>query len=222
MHIYSLFQSIDGEVNARGQGCLSTFLRLSMCNCNCRYCDVPEAREEYDEASIDDLTQWIVELGCPNITITGGEPLLQAEDLLILIHRISARMRRAHFSIETNGTLEPFKVIPPLENVSFVVDYKLPGAGTKLPLRNLEAIYGKLRHTDWIKFVITNAEDYRTAKDAVQGFCGGLANSPRLAFSPVMGPNAVMTPKVLMKNMIRDGLWDIILNCQIHKLINVE
>lgn len=38
LKVNEIFLSIDGEVNHMGQGCFSTFIRLSGCNCKCSYC----------------------------------------------------------------------------------------------------------------------------------------------------------------------------------------
>jgi len=38
MRVYSLFNSIDGEVNRYGQGTLTTFIRVAGCNLRCKHC----------------------------------------------------------------------------------------------------------------------------------------------------------------------------------------
>ena len=43
MIVYSMFESMDGEVNCQHAGCLTTFIRLAGCNLNCTYCDSRKA-----------------------------------------------------------------------------------------------------------------------------------------------------------------------------------
>jgi 7-carboxy-7-deazaguanine synthase len=218
--IHSIFQSIDGECNFRGQGCLTTFLRVSNCNLRCSYCDVPDAQTGGTYTSIDAAVEHLTRLDCPNLTITGGEPLLQAEAVYTLIQRLSVRLPRLSVSIETNGTQEPFKIIPPLKFVSFVVDFKLPSAKVDLPLLDFSKVYGKLRKIDWIKLVIKDEEDYIQARTAVERLF--YKNSARMAFSPMFGENIVLTPSLLAQKMIKDRLWNVTLSVQIHKFIGVS
>jgi len=225
VRVHSIFSSIDGEVNARGQGSLSTFLRLSQCNLQCPYCDVPGAQlvSSGDEVHLDVLFTTLRMMECPNITITGGEPLLQAKELNELILRFLVRSdKKWNFSIETNGTIAPFEVISPtLPSVSFVVDYKLPSAENTLPV-NFSDIYRELRTQDWVKFVICDEYDYQIAVEVVRRHFGQ-PNKARLAFSPVFGQTTQTTwPKQVAKWMMRDGLWHVNLNVQIHRLLDLE
>ncbi len=123
MNVTEIFTSIDGEVNHFGQGVMTTFIRLAGCNLACSYCDTPKAHHAGKQMTIPTILLNVIELGCRKITITGGEPLLQAEETLPLIDILTTE--GYDVSIETNGTLYiPLSYIR-YENVSWVVDYKL-------------------------------------------------------------------------------------------------
>ena len=44
MRVYSVYSSVDGEVNGFYQGRQATFIRLAGCNLNCSYCDTDYVR----------------------------------------------------------------------------------------------------------------------------------------------------------------------------------
>jgi len=177
---------------------------------------------------LNEVVATVEELGCPNITITGGEPLLQGEEVWILIESLkySSKLRNPTFSIETNGTISPFKIFRlDDDKVSFVVDYKLPSSGLKgkSATPDFAAVYKKLRSHDWIKCVIADSRDYEIAKYIVESYSPHIP--ARFAFSPL----CIGTPtrhfgllaSQLADWMIRDRLWNVLLSCQIHKLIDM-
>lgn len=223
MQIHEIFTSIDGEVNFRSQGRPATFIRVAGCNLCCPWCDVPEAQSGGTATDVEEVAQRVMALGCPNITITGGEPLLQAEEVLQLTHLI--RLKDTTFSIETNGTIPPFNVFPPsAKHIAFVVDYKLPSSGVKGKYITSEfnAVYGRLRPTDWIKFVIADDKDYEIAHYIAKTYVWNIA--AQFAFSPLYSEDYtefVRRANHLTKRMIADKLWHVTLNCQLHKLIRM-
>lgn len=224
LRIHSIFQSLDGEVNTWGQGIPSTFLRLQGCNLKCSYCDIPEAQDPGggDEMTVEDVFQNIRTTGCPKITITGGEPLLQAKELhelLILLFKSSFSV-----SIETNGTFSP-KVLqlgPPLfpfgYNIHFVMDYKLSSVIHPQGVFMYAENFQPLDSEDWVKFVIGSREDYEEAKDSIK-LLQGAGCQARIAFSPV---HETLPGKILADWILGDKLWNVTLNIQIQKFIGVS
>lgn len=104
--INEIFYSVQGEgVRA---GCPSLFLRFSKCNLQCTIashgfdCDT-----EFESGELMDGEEIVYRLGrlserCRWVTLTGGEPALQVDDVLIdVLHRAGYRL-----AIETNGSLE--------------------------------------------------------------------------------------------------------------------
>ena len=102
------FVSINGEGPRAGE--LAVFLRFCGCNLNCGYCDTRWANTadvKYEFASAEELVAYVKSTGIKNVTLTGGEPLLQA-DIAYLIELLGAS--GAEVEIETNGSV-------PLKNI---------------------------------------------------------------------------------------------------------
>ena len=118
------FVSINGEGIKSGQ--LAVFIRFKGCNLNCTYCDTKWANEEnayYEVMTDDEILEYIVKTNICNVTLTGGEPLLQPniEKLIIKLAENSISCE-----IETNGSID-IANIRKKEDVttSFTMDYKL-------------------------------------------------------------------------------------------------
>jgi 7-carboxy-7-deazaguanine synthase len=214
MRIHSHFLSIDGEVNFMGQGIPSIFLRLQGCNIRpfCSYCDVPEAQDPKggQEMSVQEVFDIIRGYECPKITITGGEPLLQDKEIHKLLNRLFPYKYK--ISIETNGTISTARFREcrkPDPDVALVVDYKFSG-------HNPEA-FKYLREWDWVKVVVAGRDDFEAARDVLKWSraCGSKA---RFALSPVHG---VLPGKVLAEWILDAKMWDVTLNCQIHKFLSL-
>ena len=76
--VVETFVSINGEGTRAGQ--LAMFVRFKGCNLRCEYCDTMWANEkdaEYKVMSGEELLDSIKNSGVKNVTLTGGEPLLQ-------------------------------------------------------------------------------------------------------------------------------------------------
>ena len=72
------FISINGEGSRAGE--LAVFLRFCGCNLNCGYCDTRWANTsdvKYELISAEELVAYVKSTGVKNVTLTGGEPLLQ-------------------------------------------------------------------------------------------------------------------------------------------------
>jgi organic radical activating enzyme len=143
LYVSEIFSSIQGEGLLAGRRQL--FVRLVECNLECRYCDTIHetgdiCRSETSPGSgiFDELpqpltaervtalvAQWVERLpkAHHSISITGGEPLLQAEALRELLPQLH-RLLPIH--LETNGTL-PAKLEQVLEHLDYIsMDMKLP------------------------------------------------------------------------------------------------
>lgn len=144
--VNEIFGSIDGEGIRTGE--LATFIRLAGCNLRCSYCDTSYALQmtQGNKMTIDEIVERANEIGYRNITLTGGEPLLQKNSLKL----IEALIENGFLvNIETNGSMD----ITPLldKNVIITLDYKTLASGVndKMLLSNLD----KLRAIDVLKFV---------------------------------------------------------------------
>lgn len=212
MWISEIFRSIDGEVNRWGQGTQSTFVRFSGCSERCEYCDTKYAwdREQGKTMTVGEVVARVKSLGCSKATITGGEPLEQREavfELVDLLHSMGFSI-----SLETNG-LHSIKGLPHF--VCVVMDVKLDRDcwEVRKNIRGLNA-------GDFVKIVIRNFEDYGRAKGLVNVEEGMV--QARFAFSPVFNNNQFFNAAQILQCLQEDGLSDVVLNIQIHKLLEVK
>lgn len=216
--INDIFPSINGEVSRLGQGSLCTFIRVQGCNLKCSYCDTEHAQafNKGTPKTINQVVKEVRSLHLKNITITGGEPLCQRENLFKLVRRLK-NLSGYHISIETNGSIP----IPPWEVDCWVADWKTPSSGMRdqMVLKHLEY----LDANDFLKFVIANREDFEDAISVIKqlnkidyGY-----NNPRFAFSPT---HRVLPAELLVKWMLEEKRCrdnSIILNLQLHKIVGV-
>ena len=94
-------------------GVPSVFLRLATCNLSCAWCDTKytwdwqnfDYQTEVVELESSEIQQKIQTFDCSHVVITGGEPLLQQDELEPLVASLA---RDGYtFEVETNGTIAP-------------------------------------------------------------------------------------------------------------------
>jgi len=217
MIINEIFTSIDGEVSRFHQGTMSTFIRFAGCNLKCPYCDTQYAQQNWQgkEYSVEEVLDKVQEIGCKKVTITGGEPLLQKDELLLLIRNLYSKGYK--ITVETNGSI----AIPPAfvfeldidgcpEEFCWAVDYKL-WCWEKMITRN----YLFLNENDWIKFVLQSPQEYVLAKETI-GLLRDKGCRARMALSPAFG---MFDPVELILMIKNDRFWDVTVNLQLHKII---
>lgn len=99
LDVSEIFYSVQGEGPLVGVP--SVFLRLNRCNLRCSWCDSKHTWDAEGNMMDDfDVAQQLSSYNSNHIVITGGEPLLQHEELYHMI----CRFKDYHFTIETNGT----------------------------------------------------------------------------------------------------------------------
>lgn len=206
--VISIFESIDGEVNGFHQGALTTFIRMSGCNLRCKYCDTTYSFTGGNDMTLDEVVDCVCRLKPRKITITGGEPLIYDE----MLHLINKLILKHGFkvSVETNGTL------PKLfhdANLSWVFDYKLPSSGMEHKMR-VENFVGLSKSTDWVKFVISDEQDFERALE-VREILEKSGVETNFAYSPV----PEFSTDKLLQLLLTHGKGDEVLSIQIHKLI---
>lgn len=213
MKVNEIFVSIDGEVNRFCQGKFSTFVRLQKCNLNCDWCDAPGARngEGGEEMSVREVLDQIARRECPKVTITGGEPMLQWDQVNELIMELTRL--RCNVTIETNGTIEIPYLALRHHRVGWVIDYKLD-CPDKMVMDNFKG----LPDTNWVKIVVGPGE-YQKARAVITMLRDWGCNA-QIALSPVdSDPD---TARWLLNMLVTDKLWDVALNLQLHKIIGVR
>ena len=118
MKVVEKFISINGEGRRAGE--LAVFIRFKGCNLNCSYCDTKWANEpacDYEELSPDKICEYVSETGIKNVTLTGGEPLLQ-KDIRSLVEKLLNKSD-IRVEIETNGAVD----IAPLANALILINF---------------------------------------------------------------------------------------------------
>lgn len=219
LHVNEIFTSIDGEVNRWGQGCISVFIRLAGCQMRCSYCDTERALDIKNSTpmSVAEISQLVIETGIDKVTITGGEPLTQGDSLSDLLWRLSVAGK--NISVETNGGFIPSHRDQTLRNVDWVFDYKLPSSGMVHKRITDEDYVSLLSHRCRIKFVIKTDEDYNEAVRMYHFLRTKQFQPMPIAFSPMMGIFGAIEPEQLLFRMVRDKLFDVTFNVQIHRFI---
>jgi 7-carboxy-7-deazaguanine synthase len=152
MKIAEIFQSLQGEGKNQGKPCL--FIRFAGCNLRCRWCDTVYAQTGGIEMSIDTVLEHVWRLNPSYVCITGGEPLLQSDE----VEKLAATLhqRGTYIDIETNGTVNFTRLQP---YASICMDVKCPSSGEQSDIELLDA----LRPQDTVKFVIQDEKDSRYA-----------------------------------------------------------
>ncbi len=204
------FISINGEGAHAGE--LAAFIRFKGCNLCCSYCDTQWANAPdapCTEKSAEALTEWVRESGVKNVTLTGGEPLLQ-EGIAALIDALTGQGCRVE--IETNGSiaLEPFAALS--RRPVFTMDYKLPESGMEHAMRAEN--FALLDAHDSVKFVVGSADDLARAKEIIDRY---LSHSPcHIFLSPVFGK---IEPATMVEFMQDNKMVNTRLQLQLHKFI---
>ena len=204
LKINEIYHSIQGESTSAGRPCV--FVRLTYCNLRCTYCDTEYAFYEGKDFSIEQVIDVIEKYNCKLVEITGGEPLVQMDECLELMKRLSELDYEV--MIETGGSL-PIKDIDP--RVKIIIDLKCPSSG--MENKNLYENLKYLHPADELKFVIGNREDYEWSVDIIKKY--NLQKKCIILFSVVFGK---LEPVELVNWIIEDKL-DVRFQLQMHKYI---
>lgn len=144
MKISEIFVSFQGE--GPNMGRLATFIRLAGCNLRCNWCDTKYAWDDGKDMTVDEVRDIIEGNRTDGLVITGGEPMLQYEEIGSLLKDL----RYKWLDIETNGTVD----IPDYwwGDYRWVEDCVVSPKGF-----NVKEIYIKAKA---FKFVIKNSMDF--------------------------------------------------------------
>ncbi|MBP8683627.1 MAG: putative 7-carboxy-7-deazaguanine synthase QueE [Trichococcus flocculiformis] len=211
LQVVEKFISINGEGRRCGQ--LATFIRFAGCNLNCGYCDTAWANDRkvaFDPMTAEEVYAYIKETQVTNVTLTGGEPLLQ-QDMGELLELLS-QDPELYVEIETNGSVLLSK-FSDLENPpSFTMDYKLPSSGMErmMALENFDHLTEK----DTVKFVSGSMEDLEKARELINKY--KLTEKTSIFISPVFGDIELESIVDFMKDNQMNGVN---MQVQLHKII---
>ena len=176
-----IFHTLQGE--GVGVGAPAVFVRLSLCNLHCVWCDTDHTwnfegtpwKHEKDavagyvkhckedviiEMGVAEIAGVVRGFGCRRVVLTGGEPLLQEADLLELMGELRSDGEEWFFEIETNGTRLPgADFLAALDQMN--VSAKLSNSGVAEKLRKKPEVLADLARTGkaWFKFVVQGEGD---------------------------------------------------------------
>jgi 7-carboxy-7-deazaguanine synthase len=102
--------TVQGEGPHAGQRC--GFIRLGLCNLDCSWCDTPytwdwtrfDRKTELSRWSVQQLVDQVRGMNVDTVVISGGEPLVQAAKLVVLLEALADVW---NVEVETNGTFAP-------------------------------------------------------------------------------------------------------------------
>lgn len=175
MKVSEIFYSIEGEGIEIGRP--EVFVRLSGCNLRCVWCDTKYAWYNGKEMSVDEIVREIKRYPCKNVSITGGEPLLQREELLELIRKL--KKIGYWIQINTNGTIFDKEIFELVDLIT--MDCKCPSSGMKSDSEVLKRTKKNFKDKVQFKFVISNEEDYKFAEKLVKNL---LEDALSIVFQP--------------------------------------
>jgi len=180
-------------------------VRLAVCDARCVWCDTPQAFNRGSAYPLDEIQGRVLDLGCPLVEITGGEPLLQAE-VFPLMSRLADRGLTV--LLETSGAHDISRVD---SRVHIIMDLKCPNSGECEGNRwaNLTA----LKPTDQIKFVIASRQDFDWTVKTIRTH--NLDDRFTVLLSPVFG---LVQPIELADWLLASGL-KARMQIQLHKYI---
>lgn len=209
--IAEMFSSINGEGTHAGQ--LAFFVRFTGCNLNCSYCDtkwanVPDA--PYTEMTADEILSAVRKSGIRNVTVTGGEPLIQP-NIVPLLETLCGDGR--YVEIETNGSADVSEVLKIKGNrPALTMDYKLPSSGMENFMRTEN--FAILDARDTVKFVSGSRADLERALEIIRKY--GLIGKCAVYISPVFGK---LKPAEIVDFMLSNKLNGVNVQLQMHKFI---
>lgn len=203
LRITEIFYSIQGESNTVGYP--TTFVRLTGCPMRCSYCDTAYAFHGGEKMQVAEVIDAVNKLPAKHITVTGGEPLAQAECWQLLRDLCDAGYS---VSLETGGAISIENIDP---RVYIVLDVKTPASGEEP--NNVYANLDLIKANDALKYVICDQDDYRWAKQHVEE--QGLEKRANVFFSP---SSDQLKPGDLADWIVADKL-QVRMQIQLHKIL---
>ncbi|MFH1764872.1 MAG: radical SAM protein, partial [Gemmatimonadota bacterium] len=100
LRVTEIFHSIQGESTWAGLPC--TFVRLTGCPLRCVWCDTEYSFHGGEKLSIEGILKQVLDLGCPLVEITGGEPLIHSNAFRLATELLD---RGYTVLVETSGAI---------------------------------------------------------------------------------------------------------------------
>jgi|TARA_A100001234_G_scaffold57078_1_gene48979 7-cyano-7-deazaguanosine (preQ0) biosynthesis protein QueE len=171
MQINEIFKSIQGEGPNFGKPAI--FLRTAQCNLKCTWCDTKytwdwenyDYTKEVKEMTLEEIKEQLLDLEIKHLVITGGEPLLQQDDLADLLSFLKPDF---YVEIETNCTILPNKMLTDLVD-QWNVSPKTENSGNPLELYENDECYYFFANQEncFFKYVVEDESDISEIKKFV-------------------------------------------------------
>jgi organic radical activating enzyme len=176
------------------------FLRLAHCNLSCSWCDT---KYTWDWRTYDPLKQiiniplgeiqtQILKYGCKYLVVTGGEPMIQQKQLILLLQDFKSR---GYFiEVETNGTILPDPRLNELIG-HWSVSPKLANSGNPQVSREIPECFGFFSASphSHFKYVIRDQTDFDEVRNMMNIY--GMA-----AGKVILMPEAQRTEDLINKS----------------------
>jgi len=163
MKISEIFESIQGEGSNTGKP--AVFLRTAECNLKCVWCDTKytwdwknyDYSKEVNEMSIKEVRQSLEQFRIRHLVITGGEPLMQQDDLAELVTFLKPEF---YVEVETNGTILPNNALSTLVD-QWNVSPKTKNSGNPLDMCEVNECYTffSKKKNCYFKYVVESEDD---------------------------------------------------------------
>jgi len=204
--------TIQGE--GKSAGMPTMFLRMAQCNLACTYCDTPytwnwfgtsfqhpekyNRKKEVHDMSRTDVVDVLKKNG-PNIkslVITGGEPMLQQDEVIELLRLLKADGYRVE--IETNGTVEPnSEFMELIDQINCSPKTSNSGFDNRPTMRERSKALKKLASSDktYFKFVVNGRSDLTEIKELI--FKYGMINVYLMAEGSTREEQYLLTDEIM-------------------------
>ena len=172
--ISEIFESIQGEGTNAGKEVI--FLRTAECNLKCTWCDTKYTwdwknysyAKEVKEITIKDVKQILEKSSIRHLVITGGEPLMQQNDLAELVTFLKPEF---YVEVETNGTILPNNALTTLVD-QWNVSPKTKNSGNPEELceeRECYVFFSKQKNC-YFKYVVEGSSDLTEIKKLISKY----------------------------------------------------
>lgn len=174
-----IFYSIQGE--GKSQGRPSIFVRASLCNLHCVWCDTDytwnwegtrfphvydsqpgyakyRMENEVLELSPEEVAEHISAYPCRQVILTGGEPMMQQKDWVAVMELLRKQDPNYRFEVETNGTYMPSPAFDTYIS-QYNISPKLANSGNKTSLREKPQVLSHFADDTRANFKFVVAEE---------------------------------------------------------------
>jgi len=210
--------TFQGEGPSAGRRC--GFVRLGRCNLTCSWCDSAytwdwtrfDPAEEVHTMGVDEIVEDLAAMAVDRIVVSGGEPLLQQDDLVPLLQRCASRGWAVE--VETNGTVAPQPALVKLVE-AFNVSPKLANSGSSRQRRLRPEPLRVLRESGKaiFKFVACDPSDL----DEIAGVVDRFGLVPVWVMPEGTTPDAVLAGIRALADHVASRGWN--LSARLHVLV---